>query len=95
VKPASIVAIYLLFWVISAFLVLPFGLRTPDETGEELVQGQANSAPVNFRPAKVALRATIVSAVAFALFYANYVEDWVSIEDIAPFQLPASLVEGK
>jgi predicted secreted protein len=29
VKPASLAAIYLLFWVISAFVVLPFGVRTP------------------------------------------------------------------
>ena len=41
----AIVAIYFLFWVMSAFFVLPFGIRTPDETGEELVPGQASSAP--------------------------------------------------
>jgi predicted secreted protein len=95
VKPASILAIYLLFWVISAFLVLPFGLRTPDETGDDMIKGQAASAPVNFRPGRVAIRATIVSAIAFALFYANYVYDWVRIEDIAPFQVPASLEQDR
>ncbi len=29
----SILAIYSLFWVLSAFLVLPFGVRTHDEAG--------------------------------------------------------------
>jgi predicted secreted protein len=91
VKPASIVAIYLLFWVITAFMVMPFGLRTPDETGEPMVKGQATSAPSNFRPVKVALRTTVVSSILFALFYANYVWGWVSIEDIAPFHIPASV----
>jgi len=91
VKPASIVAIYLLFWVITAFMVMPFGLRTPDETGEPMVKGQATSAPSNFRPVKVALRTTIISAILFALFYANYTYDWVRIEDIAPFRIPASV----
>ena len=93
-KPASILAIYLLFWVISAFFVLPFGIRTPDETGEELVKGQATSAPGNFRPGRLAIRATVVSAIFFALFYANYVYDWVRIEDLAPFHMPASLADS-
>jgi predicted secreted protein len=91
VKPASIVAIYLLFWVITAFMVMPFGLRTPDQTGEEMVKGQATSAPSNFQPLKVALRTTIISAILFALFYANYTYDWVRIEDVAPFRIPASV----
>jgi predicted secreted protein len=34
----SILAIYLLFWVMSAFLVMPFGIRTHEENGEELVR---------------------------------------------------------
>ena len=32
-KWQSIVAIYILFWVMSAFVVLPFGVRTHDEAG--------------------------------------------------------------
>jgi predicted secreted protein len=90
-QPASMVAIYILFWVITAFAVMPFGLRTPDETGENLVAGQATSAPSNFSPRKVMLRTTLVSAVLFAGFYANYVYGWVTIEDIAPFSVPASV----
>ena len=93
-NPASMVAIYLLFWVISAFVVMPFGIRTPDETGENMVAGQATSAPSNFRPLRVVLRTTLVSGVLFALFYANFVYGWVSIEDIAPFKVPASIAEG-
>lgn len=76
----AIFAIYALFWVISAFIVLPFGIQTPDESGEVLVKGQADSAPSNFRPGRVAIRATILSAVLFGLYYANYVEGWVTLE---------------
>ncbi|KFG91066.1 putative secreted protein precursor [Sphingobium herbicidovorans NBRC 16415] len=76
----AILAIYFLFWVISAFIVMPFGIRTPDETGEVMVKGQADSAPSNFRPGVVAVRATILSAVLFGLYYANYVEGWVTLE---------------
>ncbi len=78
----SIAAIYFLFWVMSAFLMLPFGVRTADEAGEAKVPGQADSAPVNFRPGKLALRATISAGVLTALFVANYTYGWVTAADI-------------
>ena len=73
----SALAIYALFWVLSAFLVLPFGVRTHDELGIEKVRGQADSAPGNFRPLRVVGYTTLVSAVLFGAFYANYVNGWV------------------
>ena len=84
----SILAIYSLFWVLSAFLVLPFGIKTPDESGEELVPGQVHSAPSNFRAGKVLLRATVLSAILFGLFYANYVNGWIGTEDLNFFGKP-------
>jgi predicted secreted protein len=78
----SIVAIYALFWVMSAFLVLPFGVRTHDEAGVEKVPGQADSAPANFQPRRIALRATILSIILFGLFYANYVNGWIGTDDL-------------
>jgi len=84
----SIIAIYALFWVLSAFLVLPFGVRTHDEAGVEKTRGQADSAPVNFRPRQIALRATVVAAVLFGLFYANYVNGWIEPDDLNLFGKP-------
>lgn len=78
----SIIAIYALFWVISAFLMLPVGIRTPDETGEKLVPGQADSAPSNFRPRRLMLYATILSILLFGLFYFNYRYGWITVHDI-------------
>ena len=75
-------AIYVLFWVLAAFLVMPFGLRTHDDAKAELVPGQVSSAPVNFAPKRVALRATVLSLLMFGLFYANYVHGWVSVDNI-------------
>lgn len=77
-KLTSVVAIYALFWVLSAFIVLPFGVRTHDEAGVEKVPGQADSAPVEFRPGRIAKRATALSVVLFGLFYANYIYGWVT-----------------
>lgn len=76
----SILAIYVLFWTISFFLVLPFGVRTSEEEGEDLPPGHAPSAPHRFSLGQAALRTTLLSAAAFALFYANYVRGWVTIE---------------
>jgi predicted secreted protein len=88
VKFTSILAIYALFWVMSAFVLLPFGVKTHDEEGVAKVPGQADSAPVRFRPGLLALRATIVAALAFGLYYANYVNGWLSVEDINFFGHP-------
>jgi predicted secreted protein len=78
----SIAAIYFLFFVMSGFMMLPFGVKTADEVGAAKVPGQADSAPVNFQPGKVAARASVVAALATALFVANYHYGWVTVSDI-------------
>ncbi|MEQ1496410.1 MAG: DUF1467 family protein [Novosphingobium sp.] len=81
-KLTSILAIYFLFWIISAFFVLPFGVRTHDDDGAAIVPGQVTSAPVNFSASRTALRATCLSLVLFGLYYLNYVMGWLTIADI-------------
>jgi predicted secreted protein len=73
----SIVAIYLLFWVLSAFLVLPFGVRSYAELGLEMTPGQADGAPANFKPLRVVILTTLLSATLFGLYYANYIYGWI------------------
>lgn len=76
----SALAIYFLFWNLSLFLVLPFGVRTSDELGEAKVAGQADSAPHRFEWKATAVRTTAVSAVLFGLYYLNYVNRWVGAD---------------
>lgn len=78
----AILGIYILLWVLCAFLMLPLGIQTHDEAGIDKVAGQADSAPANFRPGRVVLRATILSAILCALYFANYHFGWVSADDI-------------
>lgn len=87
----SILAIYVLFWTMSAFLLLPFGVRTHEEEGIELIPGQADSAPANFRPGRLALRATIIAAVLCGLYVANYAKGWITVDDINLFPQPPEL----
>ena len=78
----SFLAIYLLVWVLSAFVMLPLGIRTHDEMGIEKVPGQADSAPANFRPWRVVLRASILAAVLTGLFALNYQYGWIGVSDL-------------
>ncbi len=78
----SILAIYILFWTLSLFVVLPFGVRTDEEAGVERRPGHAESAPHAFRLGRAALRATILAAILFALFYANYTQGWIGIGEL-------------
>ena len=92
----SMVAVYVLFWVLSAFLVLPWGIRShDDDTSAVRVAGQVTSAPVNFRPRRIAVRATVLSILLCGLFFANLRYGWLTAETIADLvPMPASLATG-
>ncbi|MEK6636826.1 MAG: DUF1467 family protein [Pseudomonadota bacterium] len=77
-KWTSALAIFLLFWVMSAFLVMPFGIKNAHEAGQSLVPGQADGAPANFNPKRILMRTTIVAVIFFGIYYANYVKGWIS-----------------
>ena len=81
-KWESALAVYFLFWVGIAFLLLPFGVKTDEEAGTEKVPGQADSAPYRFDVKRHLIRSTIVATVAFGLFYLNYVTGWIRTEDL-------------
>ena len=78
----SIVAIYVLFFAFSAFLLLPFGVRTDEEVGAQKVPGQADSAPHRFDLKRHLLKAALVAAVLFAIYYANWTYGWVTPDDL-------------
>lgn len=78
----SILAIYVLFWTMSLFLVLPFGVRTAEEAGEEPVPGHAESAPHMFSLPRALLRAAVLGAVFTALYVANYIYGWVTVDQL-------------
>ena len=86
-KWTSIVSIYTLFWVLSCFLVMPFGVRTHADvagTADEQprVAGQVDSAPINFNPRRIALRAALLALVLFSLHYLNYTRHWITAQTI-------------
>ena len=85
-KLTSIVAIYFLFFAFSAFILLPFGVRTDEEAGTPRVRGQGESAPHRFDIKRHLLKALVLGAVLFALYYANWSFGWITVDDLDFYQ---------
>ena len=78
----SIAAIYFLFFAFSAFVLLPFGVRTDEEAGNAKVPGQAESAPHRFDLKRHLLKAAILAVVLFGIYYANWTYGWIMPDDL-------------
>ena len=78
----SVLAIYFLFFVAAAFLMLPFGVKTDEEVGNARIPGQAESAPHKFDLGRHLLRAALIAVVLMAVYYANYVNGWITAADL-------------
>jgi predicted secreted protein len=81
-KWTSALAIYFLFFCFTAFITLPFGVRTADEAGIAKVPGQADSAPHSFDLPRHLTRAALIALILTALYVANYVFGWIGVDDI-------------
>jgi len=81
-KFTSIVAIYFLFFAFAAFALLPFGVKTTEEVGGERVPGQADSAPHQFNLKRHLLKAALVGAILFAIYYVNWSYGWLTTNDL-------------
>jgi predicted secreted protein len=84
VSLAFAVAIYVVIWWIVLFAMLPIGVRTSEEAGENASPGTAESAPhlPNLLPKMVAT--TVVSSIVFAALYAIIVYHVITLDQI-PF----------
>ena len=81
-KWTSVLAIYFLIFCLTAFVTLPFGVKTAEEAGAELVPGHADSAPHRFDLPRHLIRAGVIAALLTALFVANYLFGWITVDDL-------------
>ena len=79
---ATIVAIYFLIWWIVLFAVLPWGVRSQEESGD-VPEGTDPGAPSVPMLLKKVMWTTVVATIVFAGFYTSYVYRLVTIEDLA------------
>jgi predicted secreted protein len=82
VQLSSIIAIYFLFFSASAFILLPFGVKTDEEVGAEKIAGQADSAPHRFDVKRHLMKAALLGLVLFAIYYVNWTYGWVTPDDL-------------
>ena len=78
----AILAIYFLFFAFSAFILLPFGVRTDEEAGTPRIPGQAESAPHSFDLKMHLARAGILALILFGVYYANWTYGWLTPADL-------------
>jgi predicted secreted protein len=75
-------AIYFVIWWISLFLVLPWGVRSQDESGE-VTPGTDPGAPVLTNLRRKLVWTTIVATVIFAAWFVVYVNRLVTVDQLA------------
>jgi len=77
-------AIYLIVWWITLFMVLPWRVRTAEEAGEQTQEGHAPSAPLQSMMGRKLIVTTLVSAAIFGVLWYLFEVQGVSVLDI-PF----------
>ncbi len=80
-KWTSILAIYFIVWFLCLFIVLPFHARRAGDDAPAVL-GSDPGAPAHVRPWQVIGQVSLIAAVVFGLYYANYVQGWIGTDDI-------------
>jgi predicted secreted protein len=75
----SAIAVYFIIWWAVLFTVLPIGVRSAHEEGEEIPPGTDAGAPVNPNLLKKALLTTVIAAFVFIFVYFAFTQDWFSL----------------
>ncbi len=81
-KATSAFAIYFVIWWLMLFLVLPFGIRSHDESGTPVEDGHDAGAPVNPMLLRKALITTLLATLVFAIVYGVISQGWIGFDDI-------------
>ena len=75
-------AIYFIIWWVVLFTVLPFGVRSADESGIAVEAGHDPGAPAAPALKQKLVWTTIVSTIVFAICWALYVYRVVTLDDL-------------
>jgi len=75
-------AIYFVFWWITLFLTLPFGVRSQQEA-DETVPGSDPGAPIASQMGRKLIWTTVLSAVLFALAMLAYYGGYLNVDRLA------------
>ena len=73
---------FIIIYMVMLFCVLPIGVKTADEAGEEKLPGQADSAPTNPRLGFKFLLCFAISSVIFGIYYVVGYYDLLGAHDL-------------
>jgi len=73
---------FIVIYMVVLFCVLPIGVRTSEEAGEESLPGQASSAPANPRLGFKFLLTFAISALLFGIYYVIGYFDLLGLSDL-------------
>ena len=76
---STIIAIYFIIWWVVLFAVLPWGVRSQEESGE-VVPGTDPGAPVSHRIWMKLIWTTVVASVVFGVLYGIYAGGLIPLE---------------
>ena len=74
-------AIYFIIWWLALFVVLPWGIRSQEESGD-IAPGSDPGAPAVPRLLAKLIWTTLIAAVVFAVLLVIYVNKWVLLDDL-------------
>lgn len=77
-------AVYFIFWWLTLFAVLPFGLKTQGDE-KDVVLGTIESAPANFSGWRLFLTTSFVAAIVYAVWYLITVKLGLNFDSIPKF----------
>ena len=77
-------AVYFIFWWITLFAVLPFGLKTQRDEND-IVLGTVESAPANFSGVRLVLVTSVVAAIVYVIWYVVSVKFGLNFDSIPNF----------
>lgn len=69
--------VYLVLWWLIFFMMLPIGVRSHGEAGEDVVPGTPESAPVRPMLWRKAFAATLVAGLLWSVFYLADTYGWL------------------
>jgi predicted secreted protein len=79
---ATAIAIYFIIWWTVLFAVLPWGVRSQEESGT-VTKGSDPGAPAVPQLGRKLIWTSIVAALVFALWYVVYAYRLIAIDDLA------------
>lgn len=84
----TVIAIYFVLWWVVLFAVLPWGIRSQHESGEEIAPGTDPGAPATHVIGRKLLWTTIYTSVIFAILYVLYTQNLIPFDWLGAISTP-------